>query len=75
MNKIDKIFYEVFNLKNLKNLNKVTFKNTKKWDSLSHVKFIVALEKAYKIKIDDEDAMNILSYKDSIKYLNRINEK
>ena len=75
MNKIDKIFYEVFNLKNLKDLNKVTFKNTKKWDSLSHVKFIVALEKAYKIKIDDEDAMNILSYKDSIKYLNRINEK
>ena len=75
MNKIDKIFYEVFNLKNLKDLNKVTLKNTKKWDSLSHVKFIVALEKAYKIKIDDEDAMNILSYKDSIKYLNRINEK
>lgn len=75
MKKIEKIFYEVFNLKNLKDLNKVTFKNTKKWDSLSHVKFIVALEKAYKIKIDDEDAMNILSYKDSIKYLNRINEK
>ena len=75
MNKIDKIFYIVFNLKNLKNLNKVTFKNTKKWDSLSHVKFIVALEKAYKIKIDDEDAMNILSYNDAIKYLNKINEK
>lgn len=71
MKELDEIFCLVFKIKNDKNLQKSTNKNTKKWDSLTHINFILALQKKFKIKINDEDAMNILSYDDAIKYIKK----
>jgi acyl carrier protein len=71
MKELDKIFCLVFKIKNDKNLQKSTNKNTKRWDSLTHINFILALQKKFKIKINDEDAMNILSYDDAIKYIKK----
>ena len=71
MKELDEIFCLVFKIKNDKNLQKSTNKNTRKWDSLTHINFILALQKKFKIKINDEDAMNILSYDDAIKYIKK----
>jgi len=71
MKELDEIFCLVFKLKNGKSIQKATSKNTKKWDSLNHIKFILALQKKYKIKINNEDAMNILSYDDAFKHIKK----
>jgi acyl carrier protein len=75
MKELDEILCSVFKLKNDKYLHKATNKNTKKWDSLTHIKFILALQKKFKIEINDEDAMNMLSYQNALKYLKKINAK
>tara|TARA_B100001057_G_scaffold242625_1_gene242955 strand:+ start:14149 stop:14376 length:228 start_codon:yes stop_codon:yes gene_type:complete len=75
MKKLDEVFCTIFKIKNDKNLPKSTNKNTKKWDSLTHIKFILALQKKFKIEINDEDAMNILSYQYALKYLKKKNAK
>lgn len=75
MKDLDEVFCKVFKLKNDKNLARASNKNTKKWDSLTHIKFILALQKKFKIEINDEDAMNILSYQYALKYLKKKNVK
>lgn len=58
---LDDIFKIVFKVKRInKNFD---FKNQKKWDSLSHVKLILALESKFKIKIHPDISINLLSYK------------
>jgi acyl carrier protein len=37
--------------------------NVPNWDSLRHMKLILALEEEFKVAIPDEDAGNITSYK------------
>lgn len=37
--------------------------NLPNWDSLRHMKIVLALEEEFKITIPDEDAGNITSYK------------
>ena len=34
------------------------------WDSMNHLQLILALEEVYNIKIEDDDALNLLSYKE-----------
>jgi acyl carrier protein len=65
------IFSSLFKLK----INKVkvttNFKNTKAWDSLSHVKLIMALESRFKISINPDVAITLLSFKDIEIFLNK----
>jgi acyl carrier protein len=37
--------------------------NIPSWDSLAHMKLVLALEEEFKVTIHDEDAGNITSYK------------
>lgn len=37
--------------------------NIPSWDSLAHMKLVLALEEEFKVTIPDEDAGNITSYK------------
>ena len=34
------------------------------WDSMNHLQLILALEEVYDLKIEDDDALNLLSYKE-----------
>jgi len=65
------IFSSLFKLK----INKVkvttNFKNTKAWDSLNHVKLIMALESRFKISINPDVAITLLSFKDIEIFLNK----
>jgi acyl carrier protein len=49
-----------------------SFKNTKNWDSLNHVKIIMALDSAFKIKIEPDQAVDMISYKKILQYIKKI---
>ena len=47
-------------------------KSSKKWDSLNHVKIIMALESNFKIKINPDQAVEMMTYKKIIHYIKKI---
>ena len=66
---LDKIFKTIFNEKNIKSIEKLNAKSYPKWDSLSHVNLIISLESKFKLNIDEEDALNLTSYSQILKFL------
>ena len=67
MNKIESdlkdIFQNIFKVPKKKIDMKTNFKNLRKWDSLNHVKLIMAIESKFKISIDPDQSIDMLSYK------------
>ena len=47
------------------------YRNIKNWDSLSHLKLLVAIESKYHIKIDTETSLKLTSIKEIFKYLSK----
>ena len=72
---VKKIFKNIFKLSKIKINKKSNYKNIKKWDSLNHVKLIMAIESKFKIAIDPDAAISLLSYSDIINYLKKIKIK
>ena len=55
-----------------KNISNKSSKDTiKKWDSLNHIKLIMALESKFQISIDPDEALRLLSFKDIVKFINK----
>ena len=75
MNKIDlelkKIFKNIFKIEINKINNKTSYKNIKKWDSLNHVKLIMAIESKFRISIDPDEALKLLNFKDILNFLKK----
>ena len=73
MNKIESdlkdIFQNIFKVPKKKIDMKTNFKNLRKWDSLNHVKLIMAIESKFKISIDPDQSIDMLSYKSIFNYL------
>ena len=73
MNKIDvelkKIFKNIFKIEMNKINNKTSYKNIKKWDSLNHVKLIMAIESKFRISIDPDEALKLLNFKYILNFL------
>ena len=73
MNKIESdlkdIFQNIFKVPKKKLNMKTNFKNLRKWDSLNHVKLIMAIESKFKISIDPDQSIDMLSYKSILNYL------
>ena len=69
---VKRIFTNIFKLSKTKINNKSNYKNIKKWDSLNHVKLIMALESKFKISIDPDAAITLLSYSDIMNYLKKL---
>jgi acyl carrier protein len=40
-------------------------------DSLSKMEFIMLMEKIHEIKVDDEDAENLITFQDTVYYVQR----
>jgi acyl carrier protein len=49
-----------------------SYKSSKKWDSLNHVKIIMALESNFKIKIKADLAVEMMTYKKIIQNVKKI---
>ena len=58
-----KIISESLNIKIEKIDEKTDMQNTKEWDSLNHVKIIIALSKKFNIKIQTSDYDKLVSIK------------
>jgi acyl carrier protein len=70
-NKLKEVFSNIFKI-SVKKINKKTnFKNLKKWDSLNHVKLIIAIESEFKLSINPDDSLNFLSFGIILKYLKK----
>jgi acyl carrier protein len=68
---LKKIFSVIFQI-NEKNIKLSSgFKNIKKWDSLNHVKLIMAIESKFNISIDPEESLQLVSFGQILKYLKK----
>ena len=70
-NKLKKIFSTTFRIDEKYIKSSSNFKNIKKWDSLNHVKLILAIESKFKISIKPDDSVELLSYKEILNYLQK----
>ena len=68
---LKKIFITLFKLKKNNIKINTNFKNTKKWDSLNHIKLIMALESKFQTSIDPDEALRLLSFKDIVKFIKK----
>ena len=60
--KLENIFKEIFKIKKKINLN-INIENEKNWDSINHMKLMIALEEEFKIKIPTIEQQNLISFK------------
>ncbi len=68
-NKIKNILSTILKIPEKKINLSFSYKSTKKWDSLNHVKIIMALESSFKVKIKPDQAVEMISYKKILKNL------
>ena len=66
-----KVISESLNIKLEKIDEKTDMQNTKEWDSLNHVKIIIALSKKFNIKIQTSDYDKLISIKSIKNFLNK----
>ena len=69
---IKQVFQVVFKISQNRINKKMTCDNIKNWDSLNHIKLIMALESKFKISIKPKIGINLLSYLSILKYLKKI---
>jgi len=71
--KLDDLFFVILKVPKKKDKKNLNFKNVRNWDSLSHVRLLLAIESAFKIKIDPDQGLKLFSYKNILKYLKKFN--
>ena len=70
--KIKEILSTILKVPQKKINSTFSYKSTKNWDSLNHVKIIVALESSFKVKIKPDNALEMITYKKILQNLNKI---
>lgn len=50
--KLNSIFHDIFEDESIEIYDEMTAKNVEGWDSLAHIKLIIAVEKMFKIRFD-----------------------
>lgn len=72
--KLRRIFVTTFNLsdRDTAGLSEQSSTHTvSNWDSLGHIRLILALEKAYGVSIPDADAIGLIDVEHIVSFLNR----
>lgn len=65
----DNIIMDVFGVDSVD--ESMTRENTEKWDSLVHLTFVTALEDEFEIMLETEDILNLKSYADGLRMLEK----
>lgn len=60
-NRVTEVFRDIFDLPDLEISNSYTANSIKGWDSLAHVRLIVALEEEFEIEFEPEKIMELRS--------------
>jgi acyl carrier protein len=63
LEKLEKIFTNIFKIKNKKKINNLSMQNCKNWDSLSHLRLILEIEKNFKYSFNISKVPNLKSFK------------
>jgi len=69
MEKLYKIFSELFNLKPEQITNDLKLVDVEGWDSLTHMELITKIEDEYKIELDGDEIANMLGIGEIIEIL------
>ncbi len=67
--KLNKVFWDVFDDNAIKIFPEMTAKDVEGWDSLNHINLIVAVEKAFSIKFTTKEIMtyeNVGQFADAV---------
>ena len=67
--KLRKIMSNIFNVKQDVIIDESSMENIDKWDSLGHLKLIMAIEEKFGISIDSVDMIALTSFEKIILYL------
>ncbi len=65
-NKLEEIFREVFDDEKISINNEMDSNDVENWDSLNHVKLILACEEVFKIKFEVQEVDDLRKVKDLI---------
>ena len=69
--RIVQIFNDIFDIENIKINNNTSQDDIKDWDSIGHVRLMMALEKEFNIKIPIDDAIKLLIFNDIKDYISK----
>jgi len=72
-NKLKEIIATVFEIDAEKINTDFAAKNVEKWDSMNHMNLIVAVEEEFDMEIDEDDILDLMSFKAFAEYLNKSN--
>jgi acyl carrier protein len=68
-NNLDDLFYLILKVPKKKDKKKINFNNLKTWDSINHIKLILAIESKFKIRINPDISVNLMSYQEIFNFL------
>ena len=68
-NNLDNLFYLILKVPKKKDKKKINFNNLKTWDSLTHIKLILAIESKFKIRINPDISVKLMSYQEIFNFL------
>ena len=72
---LKKLLAKLFTV-NIKNINIYSSnKSIKKWDSLGHIRLIMAIEQKYNIKIDQKHYSDLLNFKNLLRFIIKKSKK
>ena len=69
--KLQKIFDDIFVLKKVKVTKSLTANNVKEWDSLNQINILMAIEKEFKIKFTIKEIQSMNNVGDTINYIRK----
>ena len=68
-NNLDDLFYLILKIPKKKDKKKINFNNLKTWDSINHIKLILAIESKFKIRINPDISVKLMSYQEIFNFL------
>jgi acyl carrier protein len=68
-NNLDDLFYLILKVPKKKDKKKINFNNLKTWDSINHIKLILAIESKFKTRINPDISVKLMSYQEIFNFL------
>jgi|TARA_Y100000389_G_C17460818_1_gene521529 acyl carrier protein len=68
-NNLDDLFYLILKVPKKKDKKKINFNNLKTWDSINHIKLILAIESKFKVRINPDISVKLMSYQEIFNFL------